>query len=461
MDMFITPEMREKGVDDHSLLVLLNHGRRKGFLTPGDIVDCIPYVQWDEELLDLVNRVIVDAGIPFLEVEEEIEGPGEADFAEGEVDTEAFPIPLSAEMEGEDVEPGDNPDEGDDSITTPLVEQVRDEEESRVVDIDALDDDENLEAAFENVASDDMVGMYLKEAARVPLLKAEEEVALAKRIERGTKAKQELSLGRLNHERRVELNRQIESGKQAREHLIRANTRLVVSVAKKYMNRGLPLLDLIQEGNIGLMRAIRHYDYTRGFKFSTYATWWIRQAVTRSLAEQSRTIRLPVHMSDAVNRMLREQTRLQQELGRKPKADELSQALDVTVEKVEQMMKIVRQPISLQTPVGEDEEEMLGDFIEDVSAPDPEESVAQVLMNEDLRKRLDTLPERELQVLQLRYGLEGAEPMTLNQIGQQMGITRERARQLEAQALQRLRSANGEEQPKARRGRKRKQLDEE
>ncbi|NLG73257.1 MAG: sigma-70 family RNA polymerase sigma factor [Chloroflexi bacterium] len=300
---------------------------------------------------------------------------------------------------------------------------------------------EDLEAGnLDGIETDDMVRLYVREAARVSLLTAEEEIELAQRIERGKMAQEELARGKVGPKRMQELRLLIEDGWNAREHLIRANARLVISVAKKYIGRGVPFLDLIQEGNIGLMRAAKKFDYHRGFKFSTYATWWIRQAVTRALAEQSRTIRLPVYMGDQVNRMLREQHALQQRLGRKPTRTELAEALEVPVEKIDMMMEVVQQPLSLQTPIGEDEEETLGDFIPDDTGSDPEESAMDSIVNQDLYRMLETLPPRERLVLQLRFGLQDGEALTLNEVGRRMGITRERARQLEAQALQRLRN---------------------
>ncbi len=319
--------------------------------------------------------------------------------------------------------------------------------------IDREDDNFDLTAeissepgdVLEGVDTDDIVRLYVKEAARVPLLTAEQETILAQRMERGRMAQEELGRGKVGPRRMAELRRLVEDGSAARERLIRANARLVISVAKKYLGRGLPFLDLVQEGNIGLMRAVKKYEYQRGFKFSTYATWWIRQAITRSLADQGRTIRLPVHMGDQVNRMLRKQHELAQELGRKPSLSELAEALEVPVAKVEKMMEVVQQPLSLQAPVGEDEEESLGDFIEDVTSLDPEESAMQALMESDLRERLEELPPRELRVLQLRYGLGDGQPLTLNEVGRRLGITRERARQLESQALRRLRTPGNEE----------------
>ena len=296
--------------------------------------------------------------------------------------------------------------------------------------------------ALVDIEIDDSLRLYIKEATIVPLLTAQEEQELAQRIERGCMAQDELARGKVGQKRLQELRHLIEDGWEAREHLIRANARLVISVAKKYLGRGVPFLDLIQEGNIGLMRAAKKFDYRRGFKFSTYATWWIRQAITRALAEQSRTIRVPVYMGDQINRMLREQNRLQQRLGRMPTKEELAEGLGVPVEKVEQMADATRQPISLETPIGEDEEEELGDFIQDSGALSPEDSTTELLMHEDLQELLATLPPRELRILQLRYGLIDGQPLTLREVGRRMGITRERARQIESQALNRLRQPN-------------------
>jgi RNA polymerase primary sigma factor len=385
---------------EYSVNLLVKHGLRKGRLTREDIYDCIPDAEYDEELYEEILEALRVAGVEYQEEDPEGQENGqrdEEDFAE------------------EDQEPVDSGSKRD--ATVDILEQIE---------------------------AGDMVSLYIREAARVPLLKAEEEVELAQRIELCRLAQQELGRGKVSQNRQKELRRIIQEGQVARERLIRANTRLVISVAKKYNNRGLPFLDLIQEGNIGLMRAVKNYDYRKGFKFSTYATWWIRQAISRALAEQSRTIRLPVHMSDQVNRMRRVQGQLHQDLGRTPSREELAEALDVSTEKVEQLIGAGRTPISLQTPVGEDEDEVLGDMIEDAASPDPEESTSELMMNADLRERLETLPPRELQVLQMRYGLEGEEPLSLSEIGRRLGVTRERARQLEAQALKRLRDPEGE-----------------
>jgi RNA polymerase primary sigma factor len=405
IDIDITRAIDEKGVDQETVQILIGHGKRQGYLTRDDVFDCIPDAEFDSDLLEAVQSALNQSGVRFIDVSpEEAEERVLDEFDESDETLGEF-AQLDIEPEGRDLE---------------------------------------------GIEIDNMLKLYIAEAARIPLLTGKEEVELARRIERCRTAQNELKTGVKDPNRVERLERLVERGRQARERLIRANTRLVISVAKKYLNRGLPFLDLIQEGNIGLMRAIRNYDYRRGFKFSTYATWWIRQAITRALAEQSRTIRLPVYMSDQVNRLAREQSRLQQELGRPPTKEEVAAVLETTTEKVEQMMDVMRHPVSLQTPVGEDEEDVLGDLIEDAEALNPEEAAAQLLLNEDLQKMLETLPPRELEVLQLRYGLEGTEPLTLQQVGERMGITRERARQLEAQAIGRLRNPDAE--PK-RRGR--------
>ena len=254
--------------------------------------------------------------------------------------------------------------------------------------------------------ADDTVGLYLKEVGRVPLLTAEQEVSLAKRIERGQRAREVMAAG-AGHGPHAAAScaRMIEDGWAAREHLITANSRLVISVAKKYMGRGVPFLDLIQEGNIGLIRAAKKFDYRRGHKFSTYATWWIRQAVTRAIADQGRTIRVPVHMGDQINKLLRVSHQLTQRLGRDPSTDELADALEVTPKKVENMIQVARRPLSLETPTDEEEDSVLGDFIEDEESPAPAETVTHNLLREHLQEVLNTLPPREVRILQLRYGL--------------------------------------------------------
>ena len=324
------------------------------------------------------------------------------------------------------------------------INYIDDVTDASASDDDAADEDTQEEepeedSALASMDADDTVGLYLKEVGRVPLLTAEQEVSLAKRIERGRKAREMMAGSTLSARKRRELQILIEDGWAAREHLITANSRLVISVAKKYMGRGVPFLDLIQEGNIGLIRAAKKFDYRRGHKFSTYATWWIRQAVTRAIADQGRTIRVPVHMGDQINKLLRISHQLTQRLGRDPSTDELADALTVTPKKVENMIQVARRPLSLETPTDEEEDSVLGDFIEDEESPAPAETVTQNLLREHLQEVMNTLPPREVRILQLRYGLLDGQSYTLEEVGRKMGITRERVRQIEAQALGRLR----------------------
>jgi RNA polymerase primary sigma factor len=286
----------------------------------------------------------------------------------------------------------------------------------------------------------DAVQAYLNEIGRVQLLTAAEEVELAEQIVRGDAAKTRLMAGEeLAPQLRAALHGDVERGKQARQHLTQANLRLVVSIAKKYVGHGLSLMDLIQEGNLGLMRAVEKFDVTRGNRFSTYATWWIRQAVSRALAEQSRTIRLPVHMSEAVGQVKRAADKLSQALHRQPSAEELATALGQPVEKIEGVFKAMRQPISLETPVGEEGDSTLGALIEDRGQRAPAEVAAETLLRQDLHAALTELTERERKILTLRYGLADGQPRTLEQVGKAIGMTRERARQIEAEALRKLR----------------------
>jgi len=295
------------------------------------------------------------------------------------------------------------------------------------------------QAYFDTITIDDTIGLYLKEIGRVPLLTAEEEVILAKRMEAGKIALEELGGNGLDPETQTEHRLSVIDGMAAREHLIRANSRLVISVAKKYIGRGVPFLDLIQEGNIGLIRAANKFNYRLGHKFSTYATWWIRQAVTRAIADQSRTIRVPVHMGDQINKLLRTSHRLTQELGREPTPDELANAMDIPTRKAEEMLRVARRPLSLEMPTDEDGESELGDFIEDEEIAAPDDEVTSAMLRELLQDILQDLPPREVRILQLRYGLVDGETYTLEEVGKKLGVTRERVRQIEAQALSRLR----------------------
>ncbi len=288
------------------------------------------------------------------------------------------------------------------------------------------------------ISSDDTVGLYLKEMSRVPLLNVDEELDLAKRIERGGQARRDLH--RSTGSRRQELECLVNDGQMAREHLIKANTRLVVSIAKRYIGRGVPFLDLIQEGNLGLMKAVEKYEYQRGFRFSTYATWWIRQTITRAIADQGRTIRVPVHMVDRIRQLYRTTHEMEQRLGRVPTTDELAEEIGVNTNKVEWMMRVSWLPLSLESPINDDEEDSeLGMFIEDQVTPTPIQSTYSNLLREKVQQVLDTLPPREARILRLRFGLENGRAYTLEEVGQKFGLTRERIRQIESKALRRLR----------------------
>ncbi|MDR3565178.1 MAG: RNA polymerase sigma factor RpoD [Negativicutes bacterium] len=265
----------------------------------------------------------------------------------------------------------------------------------------------------EGISIDDPVRMYLKEIGRVPLLTGEEEIVLAKRMEQGDE--------------------------EAKRRLAEANLRLVVSIAKRYVGRGMLFLDLIQEGNLGLIKAVEKFDYNKGYKFSTYATWWIRQAITRAIADQARTIRIPVHMVETINKLIRVSRQLLQELGREPNPEEIAKEMDVSVERVREIMKIAQEPVSLETPIGEEEDSHLGDFIEDQDAPAPAEAASFMLLKEQLEEVLETLTPREEKVLRLRFGLDDGRARTLEEVGQHFGVTRERIRQIEAKALRKLR----------------------
>jgi len=294
---------------------------------------------------------------------------------------------------------------------------------------------------LEYISPDDSVGLYLKEMSIVPLLSLEEEIDLSQRIERARQVKQELRRhnGRNGVQHRQELEALIQDGILAREHLIKANTRLVVSIAKKYITRGLPFLDLIQEGNLGLMKAVEKFEYKRGFRFSTYATWWIRQTITRAIADQGRTIRLPVHMSDHIRQMYKTVHTLEQSLGRPPTSDELSSELEVTPDKLQWMLQVSWTPVSLESPVGDEDDSEFGMFVEDEVTPTPSQTVYENILKERVDQVLSTLSPREARVLRLRFGLDNDRPYTLEEVGQKFGLTRERIRQIEGKALRRLR----------------------
>jgi RNA polymerase primary sigma factor len=382
------PLLIEEDEEYSAIARLIELGRQKTYVTIDDILHFFPEAEQDVEQLEEAFAALLSAGVAFAE------------------DT-----------------PGAEPPE----------------DELAAVETTEPEPELSLDDYLANIDTDDTIGLYLKEVSRVPRLTATEEVELAQRIERGRMAREELARGNVSPRRRMELRRLIEDGWAAREHLITANSRLVISVAKKYMGRGVPFLDLIQEGNIGLIRATKKFDYRRGHKFSTYATWWIRQAVTRAIADQGRTIRVPVHMGDQINKLLRVQHQLTQRLGREPSVEELADALEVPPKKVENMIQVARRPLSLETPTDDEEDSVLGDFIEDDEAAPPDDTATYNLLREHLGEVLNGLPPREVRILQLRYGLLDGQAYTLEEVGRKMGVTRERVRQIEAQALSRLR----------------------
>ncbi|HWF82007.1 MAG TPA: RNA polymerase sigma factor [Streptosporangiaceae bacterium] len=359
------------------------------------------------------------------------------------------PAAASGDDESEDGEDTDEPDEANGALRTAVSVVAVGVEVSKVAedaDDEAFvygDDDEDLPAAQVAVAgaTSDPVKDYLKQIGKVPLLNAEQEVELAKRIEAGLFAEEKLADGgrSLPPDVRDDLDWIAEDGRRAKNHLLEANLRLVVSLAKRYTGRGMLFLDLIQEGNLGLIRAVEKFDYTKGYKFSTYATWWIRQAITRAMADQARTIRIPVHMVEVINKLARVQRQMLQDLGREPTPEELAAELDMTPEKVIEVQKYGREPISLHTPLGEDGDSEFGDLIEDSEAIQPGEAVSFTLLQEQLHSVLDTLSEREAGVVSMRFGLTDGQPKTLDEIGKVYGVTRERIRQIESKTMSKLR----------------------
>ncbi|HEY8495948.1 MAG TPA: RNA polymerase sigma factor RpoD, partial [Limnochordales bacterium] len=348
-----------------SINELVQRGKKRGALTYREIMDVLQDVELSPEQIDEVYERLASQGI---------------DVIPDSADADAFP------------------DEGDDAANGIVPD----------TDLASLD-----LSVPEGIGLDDPVRMYLKEIGRVPLLSAEEEVELAKRIEQGDE--------------------------EAKRRLAEANLRLVVSIAKRYVGRGMLFLDLIQEGNLGLLKAVEKFDYRKGFKFSTYATWWIRQAITRAIADQARTIRIPVHMVETINKLIRVSRQLLQELGREPTPAEIAERMGLPEDRVREILKIAQEPVSLETPIGEEEDSHLGDFIEDQEAPAPAEAASYLMLKEQLEDVLDTLTPREEKVLRLRFGLDDGRARTLEEVGQVFGVTRERIRQIEAKALRKLR----------------------
>jgi RNA polymerase primary sigma factor len=366
---------------------LLGLGRSQGYVTYDDVMEAIPEAELNIEHLEDALAALIEQGVEISDAE----------------------------------------------LEEPIVE---DNQKKEVAGTIAMATEADLTA----IDVDDSISLYLREIGRIPLLTAEQEVSLAKRMEAGRNAKRRLSrAANLSREERRGLRELVRDGQAAQEHLIKANSRLVVSVAKKYVGRGVPFLDLIQEGNIGLIRAVKKFDYRRGFKFSTYATWWIRQAVTRAIADQGRTIRVPVHMYEQINRLARVTRQLVQEFGRDPTTEEIAEELGVSPKKVERTIKVAQRPLSLEMPVGEEDDSFLGDFIEDSEAPSPTDQASQQLLRDQIDDIFVSLTPREVRILQLRFGLVDGYSYTLEEVGRKFGVTRERIRQIEAQALGRLR----------------------
>ena len=359
-------------------------------------------------------------------------------FKDLNLDPEKFEMVIDyLEQNGIDVLKISNDDDVDDDII------LDDEDEVEVEKIDL--------SVPEGVSVEDPVRMYLKEIGKVPLLSADEEIELAQNMEDGAVATEKINVlkGRIDgasEEEKAEikeeiktLQRDVDKGADAKKRLAEANLRLVVSIAKRYVGRGMLFLDLIQEGNLGLIKAVKKFDYKKGYKFSTYATWWIRQAITRAIADQARTIRIPVHMVETINKLIRVSRQLLQELGREPSPEEIAKEMNMPVERVREILKISQEPVSLETPIGEEEDSHLGDFIKDDNVPVPADAAAFTLLKEQLEEVLGTLTEREQKVLTLRFGLEDGRARTLEEVGKEFNVTRERIRQIEAKALRKLR----------------------
>ncbi|WP_214320743.1 RNA polymerase sigma factor [Nonomuraea sediminis] len=375
--------------------------------------------------------------------EEDLELDGDVELEDLE-DIEVDDEEIVAEDDSDDSDGGDDSDDSEESEDGPkpaevaAVEKVEDE----VLILSDDDDDAPVAQVAAAGATADPVKDYLKQIGKVPLLNAEQEVELAKRIEAGLFAEEQLGGGETDSlpvDVRAELEWIAEDGRRAKNHLLEANLRLVVSLAKRYTGRGMLFLDLIQEGNLGLIRAVEKFDYTKGYKFSTYATWWIRQAITRAMADQARTIRIPVHMVEVINKLARVQRQMLQDLGREPTPEELARELDMTPEKVVEVQKYGREPISLHTPLGEEGDSEFGDLIEDSEAIVPADAVSFTLLQEQLHSVLDTLSEREAGVVSMRFGLTDGQPKTLDEIGKVYGVTRERIRQIESKTMSKLR----------------------
>jgi len=377
--------------NDPLLDSLLEKADLQGHLTMGDLEEVIPASGSGTEALEELVGILTEQGVDVIYPEDEESDEPIEDYSDSDADSDT------------DMDPG---------------------------------------AGYTRVPSDDTISLYLREMSQVPLLNMEQEVSLAKRYEAGKAAREQIIKqgSSCPVEEMLRLEDVEEDGLLAREHLIKANTRLVVSVAKRYNSRGVPFLDLIQEGNLGLMKAVEKYDHRRGFRFSTYATWWIRQTITRSIADQGRTIRVPVHMVDRIRVMYKSIHVLEQKLGREPTIEELAAIMETPKQKVEWMIRVSWLPLSLETPINdEDDESELGDFVEDKDIPTPSQSVYTKLLSEKIEEILESLPFREARILRLRFGLENGRFYTLEEVGRKFGLTRERIRQIETKALRRLR----------------------
>jgi len=374
---------------------LLEKGKKQGYVTYDDILTALPKV---EESLAEVEDIIFELQQQSIEILE----------AEG-------------------------------AVEAVLETQLAELEETQLTDLLA---EESTGFDLTAVESDDPMTLYLREIGRYSLLTADDEVTLAKQRERGESALKQLEQGVDNPDTRDQLRQEAERGKQARDRLIQGNFRLVISIAKQYQGYGVPFLDLIQEGNLGLMRAIDKFDFRRGFKLSTYATWWIRQAVGRAVADYGRNIRLPVHMNERLRRLYRLSQRLEQELGRKPSTEELAEEMNIPAGKIQAMLGLSQDTLSLEMPVGEEQESELGQFIEDEISPAPDDRASHELLHEDVEEALETLSPRESRILRLRFGLHDGHSYTLEEVGRKFGLTRERVRQIEKHALRRLRHAS-------------------
>ncbi|GAA6393412.1 RNA polymerase sigma factor rpoD [uncultured Flavonifractor sp.] len=375
---------------------LIERGKKKGNLSSSELMDVLEDMDLGAEQMDKIYDTLENLGIDTV---------------------------------GEDYIP-DLPDD-----VEPTIEAIEDLPEEEIVDPNSMAD---------SLGTDDPVRMYLKEIGKVNLLTSDEEIELAQIMEAGNAASEQLAelekAGEdIPDEVRVELTQAIKKGERAKQRLAEANLRLVVSIAKRYVGRGMQFLDLIQEGNLGLIKAVEKFDFTKGFKFSTYATWWIRQAITRAIADQARTIRIPVHMVETINKVIRVSRQLLQELGHDPTPEEIAAEMNMPVERVREILKIAQEPVSLETPIGEEEDSHLGDFIPDEDASEPAEAASFTLLKEQLVEVLSTLTPREEKVLKLRFGIEDGRTRTLEEVGKEFNVTRERIRQIEAKALRKLR----------------------